>query len=370
LVVVLAALWFIASAASVVFEQQIVGWSRQEIGRRMAEGTGSFRVFEDWMMQRPQVLVSELRIWHPRQLAPVVAAFLCFGAIWLRVRLGLRSATLLFSGALLLELAAFGGGWVTFADPERFPPYRETADISAVRKLVGDGRVYVLQDPDRPKLLPPNVLTAFGIATIDQYENIIPAGMWQETGYATDARGLGRIGVTHLIADPDRRPEGEGWRLEYQGERLSLWRNDHALPRYLAIAEDPAAWLDRLGKDPAATLDATIASGEVVVTAATQNRRRLIVPAGTSLLRVAENWSEGWRWSLADGSSGSALRGGDMSMILNISPTKAPTELVLRYEPRRREIGFWITLVSLACTLVAGAAIYRGSHRAATPARA
>jgi hypothetical protein len=59
-----------------------------------------------------------------------------------------------------------------------------------------------------------------------------------------------------------------------------------------------------------------------------------------------------------------------MSMILNISPTKAPTELVLRYEPRRREIGFWITLVSLACTLVAGAAIYRGSHRAATPARA
>jgi hypothetical protein len=58
-----------------------------------------------------------------------------------------------------------------------------------------------------------------------------------------------------------------------------------------------------------------------------------------------------------------------MSMILHISPTKAPTELVLRYEPRRREIGFWIALVSLACTLVAAAVIHRGSRRAATPTR-
>jgi hypothetical protein len=349
----LASLWLIASIASLVVEDQLVAFGQRKIAARMEEGVGAFRAYKEWMSARPSALISELRIWHPRQLIPMLTALACFGALWLRVRIGVLSGALVMTGALLIELSAFAWGWMTFSDPEKHPFYEETADIAAVRELVGDGRVFLIPAPDRPKLLPPNTLSVFDVATIQQYENIRPATMWDSLDSAEDSRSLGLVGVTHAIGYPDQHPEGQGWELEYQGDRLNLWRNEHALPRYLAIVDGQQNWLDRFNANPSDGLSSAKSAGNVRVVAATQNRRSLIVPKETAAVRVAENWSEGWYFRVEDGPLQPVLKGADMSMIIPLAGADQPRQVVLHYEPRWRRVGLWLTLASIIVALIA-----------------
>ena len=153
LFVVLSIFWLFASIASQVFEEQLVALGQEKLAARLSDGAGHFAMYRDWMLQRPSILISELRIWHPRQLIPLLAAFACFGAYLIRVRYSLRCGTGLFIAALIVELAAFAWGWMTFADPKRHPFYAQTADISAIREVVGDGRLYIIPAPGRAELL-------------------------------------------------------------------------------------------------------------------------------------------------------------------------------------------------------------------------
>jgi hypothetical protein len=348
----LAGLWLIASIASLIVEDQLVALGQKKLAARMEEGVGAFRAYKDWMLGRPSSLIAELRIWHPRQLIPVLTALACFGALWLRVRVGILCGALVMVGALLIELGAFAWGWMTFSDPEKYPFYEETADIAAVRKSVGDGRVFLIPAPDRPKLLPPNILSVFEVATIQQYENIRPPTMWDSLNHAEDSRSLGLVGVTHAIGYPDQHPQGQGWELEYQGDRLNLWRNKHALPRYLAIANGQGNWLDQFNANPAVGLSSARSAGDVRVIAATQNRRSLFVPKGTAAIRVAENWSEGWYFRVENGPLQPVLKGADTSMIIPLGGLNPPSQVTLHYEPRWRRVGFWLTVTSIAATLI------------------
>src|SRR5690606_19606231 len=155
---------------------------------------------------------------------------------------------------------------------------------------------YIVDDPVAPSFFPPNTLAMYGIATIQAYETVGFRNMWSETGYTTDPAALGEMGVTHAVSRP-REELPVGWTATYRGERLTIWRNEHAVPRYLAL---PAGveWVAGMGAGSgessiAGTGGAPAATGEVAVSG-TQNRRLLEVPPGTAALRVAENWSEGW----------------------------------------------------------------------------
>lgn len=367
---VLAGIWLACSVATLIFEDQLIAIGQSRLAARMEEGAGIFREYKDWMLTRPSALVSELRIWHPRQAVPLLAALACFGALWLRVRCGISCGALVMAAALLIELGAFARGWVTFSDPKTHPLYEETADIAAVRNAIGDGRAFLVPAPDRPKLLPPNTLSVFGVATIQQYENIRPPAMWEDDGRSEDAESLGLVGVTHAIGYPDRPPRGQGWKLDFKGDRLNLWRNELALPRYLAISEGQKNWLDELGAAPADALRTARSAGEVKVVAATQNRRLLVVPAGTAAVRLAENWSDGWYFRVEDGPLLPVLKGADTSMIIPLEPSSETRHVALQYQPPLRRIGLWLTLASVAATLIAWRfARSRSSRKLATTAQ-
>jgi putative flippase GtrA len=184
--------------------------------------------------------------------------------------------------------------------------------------------------------------------------------MWQQLDHDDSAQSLGHVGVTHAIGYPDQRPAGEGWTLEYVGERLSLWRNERALPRYLAIAASEEDWFQRFEGDPEQALESVRSAGEVRVVAATQNRRSLLVPPATSAIRVAENWSEGWQFRVNGGSPQPVLRGRDISMVIPLANSELPSWVTLRYEPHRRTIGLWLSLLALATIFAAGLLVLRG----------
>lgn len=370
-----AGLWLLGSIATVVFEDRLVALLQAEVAGRMADGrAGTLAAFTGWMLDRAARLVSELRIWSPRQAIAVATAAAGFAALRLRTRAGARRASALLLAAIVLDLGAFAAGWVTVVDPERHPPYAVTDDIAAMQERVGRGRVFVVQEEDRPTIFfPSNTLAAYGIASIQAYETIALHGMWEALGYATDAASLGRLAVTHAVSMPGRALP-EGWTAEYRGERLILWRNERALPRYLALGAGAPEWLRRLAPAAVSPLPDPPVAGAVRVVAATQNRRVLEAPAGAHAVRVAENWSEGWRFRVDGGAWRPAARAADRSMAIPLAPAPGPVRIELVYRPSRRMAGGRLTLLAaLAVAAGSGMAVRArrggGASGAAPPER-
>jgi hypothetical protein len=348
-VAALLGLWLAASVATVVLEPRLTEMLQAAVRARIAgAGAGEAgNAYPHWMLERATRLLPELRIWHPRQLAVVLALV---GSLVALRRRGQRGADLLVGAAVTIELAAFAAGWVTFADPVRYPPYPLTPELAALRERVGDGRVFV-QDSSRT-FFPTNTLAMYGIATIQEYESVEVKGMWQQAGHPSDAASLARAGVTHTLSRPGVRP-GPGWTPDYEGRGFVLWKNDHPAPRYAAEG-----------------------GGGVTLVSSTFNRRQLEVAPSTSRIRVAENWSEGWRFRVAAGAWQPVQRATDGSMLLPLAPSgeppgepsgdlaEGPLVVDMEYAPARRVLGLWISGAALLATLtVAMTRAFAGRRR-------
>jgi hypothetical protein len=349
--VVLTGIWLLLSVASWLKHEQLVALTQRELLARMAQGAGQFRVFEDWMLQRAERLIYHMRIWSPGQLVPLIAAFAGVFSIRLRSgRLASYAAPLILA-AVIAELAVFSIRWVTVSDVNEYPFYEETADIATLRQLAGDGRVYVVELPDRPGLFPMYTLSMYDIATIQARSRIAPPTMWWYAGFDTSARTLGRLAVTHAVTYPDAQVEGEGWTLQHQGDHLSIWENQFAMPKYLPLAPEDDFWVSEFEPQlpPARTIMAT------------PNRRLVEVPAGTDVLRVAENWSEGWQYRIGDVEWRPVERAPDWGMIIDPGDRlTSSAEIEMRYRPQRRIVGRWLSLATLAVFLLFVGLLYSG----------
>lgn len=353
--------WVAASLATLVFHDSLQARIDGYIAGRIASGQAG--VFgeqrEGWLLERGRQLLTELRIWHPRQAVALGGALLGCAALWLRNRRGPALSAVALLAVLLVELGAFAGGWLTVVDPAEHPPYAETADIAELRERVGEGRVYIVDHPSAPSFFPPNTLAMYGVATIQAYETVGLMTIWTGFDEADDPVTLGAVGVTHAVARPGVEM-GEGWTLEFEGDRLTLWRNEFALPRYLALREESDAWsrmiLNEVGE---------VAVGPVRAEG-TMNRRRLEVPPGTRAVRIAENWSEGWRYRV-DGEAWRPVEmARDRSMVLEVdsqSSSGTGSRVVeLEYRPRRRVIGWWVTGVAVLSLALGGAVSWRAGR--------
>ncbi len=347
---ILAGVWLLLSIASWLWEEQLVVFAQNELLMRIAQGQGQFRVFEDWMLQRAERLPGDLRVWRPGQYIPLMAAFAGLFAIRLRFGRLARYAVPMVIAAVIAELAVFGVKWVSVSDLNEYPSYEETADISTLRRLVGPGRVYVSEPPGRPSLLPLYTLSMYGVATIQQ-RGIVPPTMWWKTGFDTDARTLGRLAVTHAVTYADAQVEGEGWTLQHRGDHLSIWENRLAIPKYLPLRVGDDVWSDGFGP--------SLPTARTVM--ATPNRRLVEVPAGTDVLRVAENWSEGWQYRVGNGDWRSVERASDLGMIIDPGDRlTSSAEIEMRYRSQRRIVGWWLSLATLAAFLLFIGLLYSG----------
>ena len=133
-----------------------------------------------------------------------------------------------------------------------------------------------------------------------------------------------------------------------------------------AIAASQNEWLEQFSLNPRSALDSARSAGEVEVIVATQNKRSIVAPAHTSAIRLAETWSEGWRFQVGGGAVRPILQGADMSMVIPLDASNVPSHITILYEPQRRVTGLKITLVSLMVNLIAALAIVRlgarGNH--------
>lgn len=83
---------------------------------------------------------------------------------------------------------------------------------------------------------------------------------------------------------------------------------------------------------------------------------------GTAGVRIAENWSEGWRYSVDGAPEREATPAADRSMIVRLAPRPEPVRVELRYRPERRRRGLLITWLAAAATLVAAPVLARSGR--------
>jgi hypothetical protein len=343
--VALSVLWVAASLGTVIFEQELNSHLHTAITGGLAAGEGQFNTFHGWYLERTDGLVDYMRIWHPRQLAPWVAAMLGFLALKLRVTRGIRTATWVLLPALTVELLVFASGWVTVADEPNGRIYPITPDILAVQRLVGNGRAYVKESEGEPELLPPNTLTAYGVAAYENYESIIAPRM-SAGGASADAASLGSVGVTHAITHLNDRPNGSQWELQYRGLRLLLWRNRLALPRYLGLDYVPGHW-------PSMAQSLPVGDDPIQVIEATDNHRVLVAPPASAAVRVAENWSDAWYARVGSGSWRQVERAPDQSMLIRLPPSSSSTRVEMAFRPQDQAVGWRISLGTVVFLTVA-----------------
>jgi hypothetical protein len=329
-----AGLWLVVSVAGYAFQDRLVArLQAMALGGVEPERLAAYPFYAEWMAERARRFVHESWIWHPRQALAVATALAAFLAVWWRVRAGIAPAAGVLCAVVALELGAFAVGWVTVVEPEADTLYPVPAELALVRERVGDGRVHIVHGLP-PAFLPPNTHEMMGLSAIQFYETITPPGLWQVAYDDPTAADLAAVAVTHAVTRPDASP-GDGWELEHGGERLALWRNPGAEPRYQAVE----------GAGP----------GRVAarVLSATQNRRLLEAPPATRAIRVRENWAPGWRYRVDDGGWASPSREADGGMWLEVASRQAASTVELRYRPYRYG-GGWITLAAL---LAWGAAV-------------
>jgi hypothetical protein len=357
-------LWLLVSVVGAMFQERLVSRLQAMVMGAVAPAQlEAYPFYAEWMADRAARFVRESWIWHPRQVLAVATALAGFGAVVWRLRAGVAPAAAVLCAVVAVELGASAVAWVTVAEHESETLYPVPAELALVRQRVGDGRVHIVHGLPS-SFLPPNTHELAGLSAIQFYETITPPGLWRVAYDDPTAADLAAVAVTHAVTRPAATP-GDGWELEYRGERLALWRNPGALPRYQIVggARDPAA-------PPGAVAASPVAASPVAarVVAATQNRRLLELPPAARGVRVRENWAPGWRYRVAGGDWAAPAREPDGGMVLAVDPSDMAVTVELRYRPHRYG-GGWITLAALLVWGAAAVLVVATGHGPRLPRR-
>jgi hypothetical protein len=323
----------------------------------ITEGRGSsFGYFGEWIAQRADRFLSDLFIWSPQQLFPL----LLFAAALAGLRWTASGyAGWRLKGAWLVvlmvigEVTLFGSRWLVWSDPGRNALFPATPESEALQSHVGrDGRVTTLNDPSahmaRTPFIP-NTLSAYDIAADNGYDSIIPDGMLLPGESAGDAERLGRLGVSHLITWPCNPDVESGWKPVWKSASMELYENTLGMPRYAGFRTEQDKEKFFAGESPACI--------KLEDQLGLENRRILDVPEGVPWIRIAENQAAGWEYRIGSSNTWVPVeRERDASMVLKNPQPDQVTRIEMRYDPPLRTLGLLVSGISLilviACQIV------------------
>jgi hypothetical protein len=333
----------------------------------ITEGRGSsFGYFGEWINQRADNFLSDLLIWSPQQIFPLLlfAAALA-GLRWTASEhAGWRNKGAWLVVLMIIgEVTLFGSRWVVWSDPNQYALFPATPESEALQSLVGrDGRVTTLIHPSahmaRTPFIP-NTLSAYGIAADNGYDSIIPDGMLLPGEFAGDAEKLGRLGVSHLITWPGNPEVTHDWKSIWHSPSMVLYKNTRKTPRYAGFGTDVDKNAFFHGSHPE-TLPVIESSGK-------ENSRLLEVPTGVRWVRLAENQASGWEFRVLPSSTWQAVdQAPDASMLMENTRADRATSIEMRYHPPLRMLGFVVSAVSMTL-LIIGGSIMIASGRSLSP---
>lgn len=384
---IISILWTICSVFVTAKHVVIVDLLKRQVASRLSDA--QFGMFKQWIMDRTAKWVTDFPIWSAKQLLPWILAGASLLLLRLRYKFPKHYATYALTAVLTPQVLIFAADWVTLSPRPLGTVLPANAEIERVKQLVGKERVYLVPAEGKPPLLPPNTLSTYDIATLQDSESIWPRTMWYKAGYAVTPEVLSRQAVRFAIvqkgaaterdcwyphATSDIRSPSGGWDLRLLIARISVYSaytQDHTRPDSLAakIARDAgvsACWpliysgtsFDVFRNDQAVPRYLAITNSRAVpaqVISETFNYRRLRLPLGTESVRVSENWAQGWRYRTDDSDWYPAVQSSDMSIIIPHIRSDRTGIVELKFKPSDwgRQISIW-AWVSVIIALTVG----------------
>jgi hypothetical protein len=327
----------------------------------------SYGYFSDWMAARACRFVADLFVWSPQQWIPLLSiGFSILGLYWTasegsgRKKLG----GLMMVGAVIFDVTVFAERWVVWSDPAKHPLFPETAESKALEEVVtSSGRVSTVIHPTAHLAKTPfipNTLAAYRIATISGYDSIVPKGMILPNESPADAGKLGRMGVTHLITWAGNPDIPQDWHRVWKSKVMDLYENRMAVPYYMG-------WANSSQKD-AFFGGRTGSETKLHETSGKLNSRSIEVPQGIRWVRVAENAASGWEYKTAAMLDWSQVsKAPDASMLMENPTPDQPTQMLMRYRPPLRMMGFRISAVCLVLVLLGQGWVWFQPRRRVNP---
>ncbi len=326
-----------------------------------AEGS-AFGYFRDWMSGRFGGFFGNLFVWAPAQVVPL----LLFGGSLAALALSISSSTRVsrpacfaLSVLLIVDCTVLAAGNVVYCDPQQHPAYPATPESDILLREVGkSGRVHIVikEGGGHMAVTPfvPNTLSAYGIASSGGYDSIVPDGMWLECLRTHNPVRLGVLGVTHLVTYPGNPIPFTGWNEVSRTQGMVLYENPEQIPRYVGFSsrDQMTAFLE-MGRNGTSFVSLHEQTGH-------ENSRRLKVPEGVRWVRIAENQENGWQFRTSDaGDWHSVERGPDKSIVIDLGESDRERDLLMRYRPPLRRVGFFISGISLLALFLTQVVIVR-----------
>lgn len=244
----------------------------------------------DWLVGRTARFLAEIKIWHPWNLASLLALGL---GLWSASRIhrdeprNNRFAILLLV-CCFAEMALFAARTLTVSPrPDATDgPYGASPCMTRLKSHLSNGSVLFWQDESRKAFdyMQINTPSAFGIRQCNGYESIQPAKLAPQRPAAFEPEDFALAGISHVSTPPGEPfPNADAWHLVEASVNYDLYEN----PAFRSL------FLARLADGTEAPLFAD---------AQTPNSIHLILPAGTQSLRIAMTHHPGWRYRLGNGS--------------------------------------------------------------------
>jgi len=317
----------------------------QAVTKALASSADSqFGAHKDWIASRTREWTRRFSLAHPR--TAWVYGLLVLGSAGLVLSSRRHPSTSRVGHCLILcatslELATLFQTWITYSEPADLRPM--TPAIETVRTLAGPHRV--LQSSPvtgfAETFAVPNLLASYLIPSIDAYESIQYHSPMTDLPRELPETKLTLAGVGISVQPAEKPPQAgtTSWPVAEVTSGFVIRRNP----------EIPAPIMSGNGLVPEEPLDILAAlktSKTIVPELQTMNRTTFTIPAGSTWVRIARNWHEGWQWRVRGQEWHPFLQGNDSACWVN--PLPAGTDRIeCRFFPRPQ----WLTFTSLGTAL-------------------
>ena len=306
--------WVASSIALIFLAPKLKRLIGAYVSARLSES--QFGIYRDWVLDRAHSYIDSLYIWSPEQW-PLI---LLITASFLVIHVGAkrRIASSLWQGALaillILELTLLASRWITTVNPRDNPPYRETREITEIKKLVGSGRLLQNGGLISKTPLTPNIPGVFGMKHLVTYESIRPVGLWTAAGNSSDVDLLSRLGAVHLLLGRDESIPA-GWRKIWEGGGMIICSTITAssAPSIVSVRKNEGSVQEWIPVTPVAE---------------TMNSLSLPIPQGADQLRIYITDDKKWA-AFQNGARFPMVRGDGIL----VNPSGTATQILFKYQP-------------------------------------
>ncbi|MFA5261769.1 MAG: YfhO family protein [Candidatus Omnitrophota bacterium] len=187
-----------------------------------------------WYLARVEKMLDHFRFSSPQMLLPILTMACGLALLWAYGRNRLRNPAFITGIFILnvLQLGFFARDWLPMMDPEKDPLYPPTASAHFLKKDQDIYRILIYNiNINQKPVYSPNILSMYGIETINGYESVEPRTV-RSLARGADPQALGLCNVKYVLTHADTPLNDTHFHLAWEGnEGIKIYRNDLFVPR-------------------------------------------------------------------------------------------------------------------------------------------